>query len=394
MGARWHTGHLLRILAAPLLLGGVLTGLGSTAAAAATCQAWTGGQPANPNNIGSGDSLSAVAMLSACDVWTVGDRGSRTTLIEHWTGGSSWTVVPSPDPGSGFNSLTSIRGVSPTDIWAVGSYSNPDGSTIKGLILHWNGIRWLQSPSPNPGNFTQLTGVRAVSANDAWAVGTVATDHVSQTLILHWDGTRWTQSPSPSPGIGSIDLTGVTATSATDAWAVGDYVSESQNLTLLTLILHWDGKSWKQVPSPSPGPVGLTQLTSVDATSPTDAWAVGFFPDGTNNQNLILHWDGKIWTQTPSPNPADDDRLDSVAASSAGNAVAVGTGQAHVHGALPATLALRWDGTAWTPAPSIQEGGPGTENTLLGVATISPTEAWAVGFFGPTPTQTLAFHLK
>jgi len=386
MRARWHAGRCLRLLAAPLLLGGVLTGLGSTAAAAATCQAWTGGQPANPG--GSGN-LSAVTMLSACDVWAAGAGGSGT-LIEHWTGGSSWTVVPSPDPGGGFNFLTSIRGVSPADIWAVGSYSNPDGSTIKGLILHWNGTRWLQSPSPNPGNFTQLTGVRAVSANDAWAVGTATTDHVTQTLILHWDGKTWTQTPSPSPGGGS-DLTGVTATSATDAWAVGDYSSDSQSSSLLTLILHWDGTSWKQVSSPSPGPLDLTQLTSVDATSPTDAWAVGFFPDGTANRTLILHWDGASWTQVSSPNPADDDRLDGVAASSAGSAVAVGTGQAQ-HG-LSTTLAMRWDGTAWKQAPSIQKD-PGSGNFLLGVATISPTEAWAVGFSGPSGIHALAFHFK
>jgi hypothetical protein len=83
-----------------------------------------------------------------------------------------------------------------------------------------------------------------------------------------------------------------------------------------------------------------------------------------------------------------------VAATSASNAVAVGTGQSSARGALPTTLTLRWDGTAWAPAPSIQIGGPGIENTLTGVAAISPTEAWAVGFFGPTPLQALACHLK
>lgn len=263
MRARWHAGRFLRILVAPLLLGSVLAGLGATAAAAATCQAWTGGQPADPGGTGT---LSAVTMLSACDVWVAGQTG-RSTLIEHWTGGSSWTVVPSPNPGDGFNFLTSIRDISPTDIWAVGSYSNPDGSNIKGLILHWNGVRWLQSPSPNPGTFTQLTGVRAVSANDAWAVGSYTNDAGTQTLILHWDGASWTQQSSP--------------------------------------------------------------------------------------------------------NPADDDRLDSVAASSVGSAVAVGSGQAHVRGAVPHAVTLRWDGTAWVPAPSIQKGGPDIENTLTGVATIS-----------------------
>ena len=133
MGARWNTGRLLRVFAVPLLLGGVLTGLGSTAASAATCQAWTGGQPANPSDIDSGDSLNGVDMLSACNVWVAGVEGDRHTLIEHWTGGSTWTVVPSPSPGAGFNFLTSINGISPTDIWAVGTDSNADGSATQGL---------------------------------------------------------------------------------------------------------------------------------------------------------------------------------------------------------------------------------------------------------------------
>src|SRR6478609_7057872 len=158
MGAHRKTGRLLRVFAVPLLLGGVLTGLGSTAASAVTCQAWTGGQPANPGDTGSGDSLSGVDVLSACNVWVAGATGDRHTLIE------PWTVVPSPSPGAGFNSLTSINGISPNDMWAVGTDSNADGSAEQSLILHWNGTRWLQTPSPSPGTFTQLTAVHEISA--------------------------------------------------------------------------------------------------------------------------------------------------------------------------------------------------------------------------------------
>lgn len=391
MGARWHTGRLLRIFAAPLLLGGVLTGLGSTAAHALACQAWTGGQPANPSDTDSGDSLSGVAMLSACNVWVAGGTGGRTTLIEHWTGGSTWTVVPSPNPGAGFNNLSAIHGISATDIWAVGTAANADGSAENGLILHWNGINWTHVASPNPGTFTQLTGVREISARDAWAVGHYSTDAGSRSLALHWDGTSWTQVPSPSPA--GAELAGVTATSGGDVWAVGDYISNSQDSTVSTLALHWDGTVWKQVASPSPGQ-GIARLTSVAATSPADAWAVGLFSNGDADQTLILHWDGTSWTQVASPNPFADDNLAGVAATSAGSAVAVGTGQNSGRGALPATLALRWDGTAWTQAPSLQMGGTGTSNILTGVSSISSSEAWAVGFFGPTPTQTLAFHFK
>ena len=151
MSTRWHTGRLLRIVAVPLLLGGVLTGLGSTAASALTCQGWTGGQPANPNDTGGGDSLNGVDMINSCNVWVVGGTGTGTTLIEHWTGGSTWTVVPSPSPGAGRNGLTSVSGISPTDIWAVGSASNADGTMEKSLIVHLDGTSWTQVPSPSPG---------------------------------------------------------------------------------------------------------------------------------------------------------------------------------------------------------------------------------------------------
>jgi hypothetical protein len=39
-----------------------------------------------------------------------------------------------------------------------------------------------------------LSAVDATSATNAWAVGTYGT---FKTLILHWDGTAWTQVPSP-----------------------------------------------------------------------------------------------------------------------------------------------------------------------------------------------------
>ena len=94
MGAHRKTGRLLRVFAVPLLLGGVLTGLGSTAASALTCQAWTGvQQPPSPGN-GNND-LSGVTVITPCNAWAVGtdiNGGQAQTLIEHWNG-ASWTVA-------------------------------------------------------------------------------------------------------------------------------------------------------------------------------------------------------------------------------------------------------------------------------------------------------------
>jgi hypothetical protein len=42
-----------------------------------------------------------------------------------------------------------------------------------------------QVPVPDPGS-AQLSGVAAISATDAWAVGSYVTNGVTQNLTEHW----------------------------------------------------------------------------------------------------------------------------------------------------------------------------------------------------------------
>src|SRR5258708_37545843 len=138
MHARFPAGRALRLLAASLVMTGVLAGPGSAGASGSTCQNWTGVPPPNPGTIA--NNLQGVAVVSACDAWAVGSyfpqgRGLQT-LIEHWNG-SAWTVVASPDPGTQ-NALYGVQAASPTDIWAVGYYTNGQTDTTKTLALHWD----------------------------------------------------------------------------------------------------------------------------------------------------------------------------------------------------------------------------------------------------------------
>jgi hypothetical protein len=75
------------------------------------------------------------------------------------------------------------------------------------------------------------------------------------------------------------ELNGVAATSASNAWAVGAGPGG-------TLILHWNGTAWKQVPTPGTG-----ELT-VAAPPGGLAWAVGY----TGRKTLILRWNGTTWS--------------------------------------------------------------------------------------------------
>lgn len=192
-----------------------------------------------------------------------------------------------------------------------------------GLLLARSDAVVALSASPSPGTYNVLSDVAAVSATDAWAVGSTIDTGVgpSRTLVLHWDGSRWSQIESPNPGISS-GLSGVTAVSATDVWAVGQYDSEAG------LLLHWDGTSWSQFDAPAP-PTSLgTSLSGVAATSSSDVWAVGTYmgePVPYNHSAFVLHWDGNQWSQADTSSAPSSTGLADVSADSGTDAWAVGT---------------------------------------------------------------------
>ena len=151
-------------------------------------------------------------------------------------------------------------------------------------------------PSPSPACCASVfSAVAAVSARDAWAVGSYCCrpGAGAQTLIEHWNGMAWKQVSSPRA---RAALVGVAATSAANAWAVGFNGSG-------TYILHWNGTAWKHLPAPNPGPPGRARLQGVTATSARNAWAVGSYTAGTVDRALIEHWNGRVWKQVASPNP-------------------------------------------------------------------------------------------
>src|SRR5207253_3187946 len=135
----------------------------------------------------------------------------------------TWSVVKSPNVGGSRPSLGAVAAVSKSDVWAVGlHYSNNGSFPSRTLIEHWNGTSWSIVPSPNPGKFSQLYKLAAVSANDIWAVGRFNTGNsILQTLIEHWNGTSWSVVKSPSPGSFDNALVGVAVVSTNDVWAVG-----------------------------------------------------------------------------------------------------------------------------------------------------------------------------
>jgi len=138
------------------------------------------------------------------------------------------------------------------------------------------------------------------------------------------------------------------------------------------------------VPSPSVGIADI--LSSVSCISPTSCVAVGASSNGNNLDTLAMSWDGTAWTVLASPGEGSfEDLLTSVSCSSATSCVAVGN---YDDAGTSKSLAMSWDGTAWTTAVVPSVGAD--DNFLESVSCISATNCTAVGLsFDGTKYSTL-----
>jgi len=219
----------------------------------------------------------------------------------------------------------------------------------------------------------ELFGVSVASARDVWAAGvTLPPGGPARTLVERWQGRTWRTIPSPDRPAGGSFLNAVAALSAADAWAVG--LSRSPGGPARTLVLHWNGRRWAITASPNAGP-GDNSLVSVAAASARDAWAVGYRAAGGAYRSLVEHWDGRRWTVVRLPRlGGPGNGLNAVGATASGAVWAVG-GSARARGPSQ-PLVLRLDGPSWStvPAPVSLHSA-----TLSGVTAWGRGAAWVVG---------------
>jgi hypothetical protein len=176
---------------------------------------------------------------------------------------------------------------------------------------------------------------------------------------------------------GSDMLFSVTATGRTNAWAVGDYfvnhTSEQE-----PLIERWNGHSWRLAKSPAVGGSQGGYLESVAASSARNAWAVG----SAKGLPLIEHWNGSAWRVVPAARAGGKgttDVLTAIAIAAPKSVWAVGS-LFTTHGILP--LIEHWNGARWRAVHAPDPGGPAADDTLDGVAA-SKAGVWAVGSSAP-----------
>jgi hypothetical protein len=281
--------------------------------------------------------LQGVVDISPTLAWAAGNvtNGPHPgQVIERWNG-TKWSLFAAPKFGKKDRaSVFAMTASSPNDVWAIGSLVNLATGRVSPLFEHWDGKAWTATTGESNNEF--LFGASADAANDAWAVGFNGSDSIT-TSAMHWDGTSWKRVATPNVGEGTNKLNAVLALAPNDAWAVGfsTPVAPPKQAGTLTLIEHFDGTSWAVVPSPNVGPNSESQsnrLLGWTAKSDNDIWAFGsyFADDGSGHQmTLLLHWDGNSWKVASSPNPTKEgfpcDLLWTGVASSPGNVWILGS---------------------------------------------------------------------
>jgi flagellar hook capping protein FlgD len=182
----------------------------------------------------------------------------------------------------------------------------------------------------------------------------------------------------------------VDALSATDAWAAGSTADATETFTI-----HWDGAAWSIMPSPSPSTFRPQNfITGLAAIAHDDVWGVGSYNSSGGGgtglptvQTLAMHWDGSRWSVAPSPAIVGGSSFSAVSALASNDVWAVGQESFSPNPAMK-PLAAHWDGSGWKAVEAPFVGN--RINQLLGVSARAPGDVWAVGTWRSTTTT---FHI-
>ena len=219
--------------------------------------------------------------------------------------------------------LLSVSCVSARLCIAVGYDKIPEQNHQPGqyqtLVERWDGSTWAVVPSPDPGGDDQFSSVACSSVDFCAAVGStqLSLQSRSQTLVEVWNGTGWSVTSSPNSGTGSTSLYGVSCTSPSSCTTVGlSYQNDP-------FVESWNGASWTIVTTPN---VGQAVLYAVSCTARDACTAVGNISSTSGDRTLVESWNGSAWSVVASPDKMGlNNVLAAVSCLATGGCTAVGT---------------------------------------------------------------------
>jgi hypothetical protein len=192
-------------------------------------------------------------------------------------------------------------------------------------------------------------------------------------------------SARPSAGTAlEWEFSGVSCTSASACTAVGDF--ENSLGATAALAERWNGTAWTVQSTPTPSGAAASYLNGVSCTSASACTAVGQSVTSTGTATVAERWNGTAWAVQPTsaPSGAAASYLEEVSCASASACTAVGDYLSSA--GTSATFAETWNGTAWTVQSTPTPSGA-TASYLNGVSCTSASACTATGYYSTGTTE-------
>lgn len=246
------------------------------------------------------------------------------------SGSPSWKILPTPNPDNTYEALNGISCVTTTFCMAVGTLGLDSGT----LTELWNGSTWKLVPRPNPPGGVpgggSLLGVSCTSTTFCMAVGGIYNVSSSSVNSIGgfaeiWSGSSWRLIKTPQS---SYAITSVSCVSPNfcvdgngDIWngtswkSYGNQFSDGEPsgtscvspsfcmVVAGNIANYWNGSSWKTLTILGGQYSQIANFTGVSCINTSFCMAVGDFvnfyePGSSNNFNFAATWNGSSWNPT------------------------------------------------------------------------------------------------
>jgi hypothetical protein len=188
-------------------------------------------------------------------------------------------------------------------------------------------------------------------------------------FLYHFTGGAWSTYPVPLGGGNQSWIEAIWATSPTDAWGVGFAATGSSVATSTGIVTHWDGSSWTLMDSPTSASGSLATDFTYVWGSIDDAWVAGTAAGGSTT-GALFHWNGSVW---------EDGTLSNL--NGVGGLWGSGPSDvwlwAEFSGTADESL-VHWNGTAWATVWTLPDAW--SYGNAIGGSGMG--DAWAVGSGG------------
>jgi hypothetical protein len=261
---------------------------------------------------GAGGFNGAISMDSATDGWAIARNFNRTSVLFHYTDGK-WQEAQQGAPSG---SLAGIQATSAHSVWTF----NDPFSGGSPAIFHFDGTSWTQQTiNAGVNDHSLILTLQMASDDQGWALMKPSQDFAdpNYTILTYAGNNNWTTHSTFNAGnLGEIS--GFAMISTDEGWAFGPRpITGKGNVTagkpVPQALYHYSNGKWQTAPVNLDGGSFVT-LQKIVMRSSSDGWIIaqdqnqrpGITASGIEKCTILLHYDGKAWTQVRAPDAGGD----------------------------------------------------------------------------------------